>query len=91
MSVSIETLALAKNFTKNAVAESIGSLTKYEFSVKDELPISGTPGIIYLIPSAAGSSAPYDSYIYENSEFVKIPAPTITGTSLEYDIVYTSN
>lgn len=81
MSVSIETLALAKKFTKTAVAESIGSLTKYEFSVKDELPISGTPGIIYLIPSSDGSDAPYDSYIYENSEFVKIPGPKHTDIS----------
>lgn len=76
MSVSSETLALAKKFAKTAVAEGIGSLTKYEFSVKDELPVSGTPGVIYLIPSEDGSDAPYDSYIYESGEFVKIPGPT---------------
>lgn len=90
MSVSIETLALAKKYTRTTVAESIGSLTKCEFSVQDELPNSGTSGIIYLIPSAAGSDAPYDSYIYESGEFVKIPAPNM-DSSLEYDIVYTSN
>lgn len=71
MSISFETLALAQQYTRSAVAESLSGITQFDFKFVESLPWAGETGVIYCIPSQTDPNL-YDEYYYANGEFKKI-------------------
>lgn len=58
--------------TKKYVDDAISGITEFEFSVVDELPVTGEKGIIYLKAHAHGTGDIYDEYIWVTDKFEKI-------------------
>ena len=56
--------------TKKEVADSISNLEKRTFQVVDELPATGTEGVIYLIAVSSDPEDGYSQYIYENGAYI---------------------
>ena len=88
MSISFETLALAKRYTNSAVAEALSGITQFDFKFVESLPWAGETGVIYCIPSQTDPNL-YDEYYYANGEFKQIPglqldlSPYVTKEDLE--------
>lgn len=80
MSISFETLALAKRYTNSAVADAIGGVTSIDFRFVESLPWAGDPGVIYCVPSGGSEPDLYDEYYYANNRFERIPGATIDLT-----------
>lgn len=77
MSISLETLALAKKIIAQAIADAggIGGLT---YSVVNELPLSGQNGVVYLVPREDEDNQDlYEEYLWVNGRFERIPWKTI--------------
>lgn len=55
-----------------AIADAVGDITSFEFQVVDELPATGTKGIIYLIPHPHDDNDGYDEYIWIDDGFEKL-------------------
>ena len=55
-----------------AIANAVGQITGFDFSVVQELPASGTKGIIYLVAHSHGDNDGYDEYIWINDGFEKL-------------------
>lgn len=80
MSISFETLALAKRYTNSAVADAIGGVTSIDFRFVESLPWAGDPGVIYCVPSGGSEPDLYDEYYYVNGRFERIPGAKIDLT-----------
>lgn len=81
MSISFETLALAKRYTNSAVADAISGVTSINFRFVESLPLAGDPGVIYCVPSGGSEPDLYDEYYYVNGRFERIPGATIDLTA----------
>lgn len=81
MSISFETLALAKRYTNSAVADAIGGVTSIDFRFVESLPWAGDSGVIYCVPSGGSEPDLYDEYYYVNGRFERIPGATIDLTT----------
>ena len=55
-----------------AIANAVGQITGFDFSVVQELPVSGVKGIIYLVAHSHGDNDGYDEYIWINDGFEKL-------------------
>lgn len=81
MSVSFETLALAKRYTQEAVVDAIGGVTKIDFRFVETLPLVGEAGTIYCVPvNSDDASDLYDEYYYINGHFERLPGARIDLT-----------
>lgn len=80
MSISFETLALAKRYTNSAVADAIGGVTSIDFQFVTSLPLAGEPGVIYCVSNGGSEPDLYDEYYYVNGRFERIPGATIDLT-----------
>lgn len=58
--------------TKKYVDDAISGITEFEFSVVDELPVTGEKGIVYLVAHSHGGQDIYDEYIWVTDKFEKI-------------------
>jgi len=77
MSVSLETLALAKKAIAKAIGD-MGGAGGITYSIVDELPLSGSAGIIYLLPCEDEDNQDlYEEYIWVNNAFERIPWKTV--------------
>lgn len=81
MSISFETLALAKRYTRDAVADAIGGITTIDFRFVETLPLVGEAGVIYCVPvNNDDASDLYDEYYYINGRFERLPGVRIDLT-----------
>lgn len=80
MSISFETLALAKRYTRSAVAEAMGGVSKIDFRFVTSLPLAGETGVIYCVSNNGSEPDLYDEYYYVNGRFERIPGVTINLT-----------
>ena len=55
-----------------AIANAVGQITGFDFSVVQELPASGVKGVIYLVAHSHGDNDGYDEYIWINNGFEKL-------------------
>ena len=59
---------LQNRYTKaaadSAIASAIAGVTQFDYQVVDELPASGTKGIIYLVPNSGSGTNLYNEYIW---------------------------
>lgn len=59
---------LSNRYTKtaadSAIASAIAGVTQFDYMVVDELPASGTKGVIYLVPNSGTGSNLYNEYIW---------------------------
>lgn len=77
MSVSLETLALAKKAIAKAIGD-MGGAGGITYSIVNELPLSGSAGIIYLLPREDEDNQDlYEEYIWVNDSFERIPWKTV--------------
>lgn len=56
----------------SAIANAVGQITGFDFSIVQELPVTGTKGVIYLIVDTHGDSDGYDEYIWIDNGFEKL-------------------
>ena len=54
------------------IADAVGDITGFEYSVVESLPQTGEKGIIYLVSNSHGEQDIYDEYIWVNNAFEKI-------------------
>ena len=54
------------------IADAVGDITGFEYSVVESLPQTGEKGIIYLVSNDHGEQDIYDEYIWVNNAFEKI-------------------
>lgn len=80
MSISFETLALAKRYTNSAIAEAMGGVSKIDFRFVTSLPLAGETGVIYCVSNGGSEPDLYDEYYYVNGRFERIPGATIDLT-----------
>lgn len=78
---------------QSAIAEAVGDITGFEYSVVAELPGTGEKGIIYLVAHSHGEGDGYDEYIWVNNAFEKIGNTDIdlSGYVLTTDLVEITN
>lgn len=76
-----------------AIASAIGQITGISYSVVQELPQTGTAGVIYLVANSGSGQNIYDEYIYVNGAFEKIGTTEIdlTGYVRDANYVHTDN
>lgn len=89
-----DNLAAAKKYTDDAV----GAITGFDFQIVEQLPDSGTKGIIYLVKAAADSDVEmdnneYDEYLWITDKFEHIGSTKmdLTGYLKEVDIAIITN
>lgn len=80
MSISFETLALAKRYTNSAVADAMGGVSKIDFRFVTSLPLVGETGVIYCVSNGGSEPDLYDEYYYVNDRFERIPGATVDLT-----------
>lgn len=78
---------------QSAIAEAVGDITGFEYSVVAELPGTGEKGIIYLVAHSHSEGDGYDEYIWVNNAFEKIGNTDIdlSGYVLTTDLVEITN
>lgn len=80
---------------QSAIDDAIGEMTGVSFEVVEELPPTGTNGIIYLVAHNHGAGDGYDEYIWlsQNGAFEKIGSTDIdlSGYVLSSDLVELTN
>ena len=76
-----------------AIASAIGQITGISYSVVQELPQTGTAGVIYLVANSGSGHNIYEEYIYVNGAFEKIGTTEIdlTGYVRDANYVHTDN
>lgn len=59
---------LANRYTKaetnSAISSAIAGVTQFDYQIVEELPSTGTKGVIYLLPNTGSGSNIYDEYIW---------------------------
>lgn len=84
---------LTNYYDKNTIDTIVATLKTGAFQVVNELPSSGTEGIVYLV----GTEAPYTMYIWENNAFLNIGTTEVNldgyvkGTNLNTNYVILGN
>ena len=93
-----ETELNAKNYqnadqVSQAIADAVGKVTGFEFSVVESLPQTGAKGIIYLVAHAHGTQDSYDEFIWVTDKFEKIGNTDIdlSGYLKKTDLVELTN
>ena len=88
----------AKNYqnadqVSQAIADAVGKVTGFEFSVVESLPQTGAKGIIYLVAHAHGAQDSYDEFIWVTDKFEKIGNTDIdlSGYLKKTDLVELTN
>lgn len=61
-----------ETYTKDEVANLIGTMHSFSYLIVNELPQSGETNILYLLGPIGDGSDKYEEYVYSNNEFVKI-------------------
>lgn len=84
---------LTNYYDKSSIDNIVATLKTGAFQVVNELPSSGTEGIVYLV----GTEAPYTMYIWENNAFLNIGTTEVNldgyvkGTNLNTNYVILGN
>lgn len=84
---------LANYYDKSSIDNIVATLKTGAFQVVNELPSTGSEGIVYLV----GTQAPYTMYIWENNAFLNIGTTEVNldgyvkGTNLNTNYVILGN
>lgn len=84
---------LANYYDKSSIDNIVATLKTGAFQVVNELPSTGSEGIVYLV----GTQAPYTMYIWENNAFLNIGTTEVNldgyvkGTNLNSNYVILGN
>lgn len=60
------------SYVDDSIESAIGGISGIDYQVVQELPQTGSKGIIYLVPNNGSHPNIYDEYIYYNDRFEKI-------------------
>lgn len=61
----------------SAIGTAIAGVTQFDYEIVQELPSTGTKGVIYLIANSGSSPNLYDEYIWVNNAFEKLGTTNI--------------
>lgn len=84
-----EPMLVSASFLSTAIANAISGITGISFEVVQQLPTTGTAGVIYLVAHSHGTRDIYDEYIWVNSTYEKIGSTDIdlSGYMLKTDMI----
>ena len=80
---------ISASVLSTTIANAVAGITGISFEVVEQLPATGTAGVIYLVAHSHGTQDIYDEYIWVNSAYEKIGNTDIdlSGYMLKSDMV----
>lgn len=64
--------AMTSTEVNTAINNALNGITGISYQIVGSLPLTGEPGVIYLIGNSGDDPDAYDEYIYANNRFEKI-------------------